>query len=153
MLPLFLFSGKSSILNVYKWLCKHLVRGHIVIWFVICQEKKCGHSKYIQPSRAIKYLHYLTFTETDSKFRQDRTNVPAPDAGQTSQEKTNLGIYTSSSFIIIAGIIPSCQRGLSLGGNKILPIPQCKESDKSDKCFPVIGCPLLTIYASKLVHV
>ena len=96
LLPLLLFSGKSLILNVYKWLCKHLVRSHIVIWFVICQEKKCGHSKYIQPSQAIKYLLYLTFTETDSKFRQDRTNVPAPDAGQTSQEKTNLGIYTSS---------------------------------------------------------
>ena len=116
LLPLRLFSGKSLILNVYKWLCKHLVHSHNVIWFVICHEKKCGHSKYIQPSHATKYLSIII---SRSQFKvQTRQNKCSRCRANKS------GLIWAFTHHQVAGIlIPSYQTGLSLGGTKYSQSP------------------------------
>ena len=44
----------------YKFYCQHLVRGHNVIWFTVCNQSACKHCKTInQDSRGAKYLKKL----------------------------------------------------------------------------------------------
>ena len=100
-----------------------------MIWFVICQDKKCAHCKNIKPSRATKYLqrlggrlfqpikseehegHYLTFIDTDAKFRQDTCDIPGSDADQpfkrhlVSLDLISSGNYASSrvSMLLLLG--------------------------------------------------
>ena len=96
----------------------YVATSHIVIWFVICQEKKCGHSKYIQPSRAIKYL------SRSQKLIQNSDKTEQMFQLQMQGKQVRKRLIWAFTHHQVAGIIPSCQRGLSLGGNKILPIPQ-----------------------------
>ena len=126
----------------------------------ICQDKKCAHCRNIKPSRATKYLqrlggrlfqpikseehegHYLTFIETDAKFRQDACDVPGPDADQPSQQNNNLGVCTSygcRNYTFLSAADKTRHYRLGHGGKRGMEREEVASNPKSsrltcDKC-------------------